>query len=383
MKRRLCVIAIAAVSVFAAGCSTMDKLNPFKTEPKIKPAELVPLQSSADVQVRWQSNIGETDDFVLTPAVVGESVYVAGRDGSLARLDNGRQTWRIAAGEKLAGGVGADRRLVVVGTEKGQVMAFDAESGKPRWTARVSSEVLAAPVVSENLVAVRSVDARVVGLDAADGKRRWVYQRVTPALTLRSNVGVLVVDNTVLAGFPGGKLVAINGKNGAATWEATVAVPKGATELERVADITSLPVADEREVCAAAYQGRVACFELSTGTQVWARDISSSAGLDMDKTRVYVSDDKGAVQAFARDSGASLWKQDKLANRGLSRPIVLDRRVAVADFQGFVHFLNVEDGAFVARAATDGSAIRAEPQRLAGGLVVQTRKGGVVALGVK
>ncbi len=383
MKRRLCVIAIAAVSVFAAGCSTMDKLNPFKTEPKIKPAELVPLQSSADVQVRWQSNIGETDDFVLTPAVVGESVYVAGRDGSLARLDNGRQTWRIAAGEKLAGGVGADRRLVVVGTEKGQVMAFDAESGKPRWTARVSSEVLAAPVVGENLVAVRSVDARIVGLDVADGKRRWAYQRVTPALTLRSNVGMLMVDNMVLAGFPGGKLVAINGKNGAATWEATVAVPKGATELERVADITSLPVADEREVCAAAYQGRVACFELSTGTQVWARDISSSAGLDMDKTRVYVSDDKGAIQAFARDGGASLWKQDKLANRGLSRPIVLDRRVAVADFQGFVHFLNVEDGAFVARAATDGSAIRAEPQRLAGGLVVQTRKGGVVALGVK
>lgn len=383
MKRRLCVIAIAAVSVFAAGCSTMDKLNPFKTEPKIKPAELVPLQSSADVQVRWQSNIGETDDFVLTPAVVGESVYVAGRDGSLARLDNGRQTWRIATGEKLAGGVGADRRLVVVGTEKGQVMAFDAESGKPRWTARVSSEVLAAPVVGENLVAVRSVDARIVGLDVADGKRRWAYQRVTPALTLRSNVGMLMVDNMVLAGFPGGKLVAINGKNGAATWEATVAVPKGATELERVADITSLPVADEREVCAAAYQGRVACFELSTGTQVWARDISSSAGLDMDKTRVYVSDDKGAIQAFARDGGASLWKQDKLANRGLSRPIVLDRRVAVADFQGFVHFLNVEDGAFVARAATDGSAIRAEPQRLAGGLVVQTRKGGVVALGVK
>ena len=103
----------------------------------------------------------------------------------------------------------------------------------------------------------------------------------------------------------------------------------------------------------------------------------------MDQTRVYVSDDTGAVQAFARDGGASLWKQDKLANRGLSRPIMLGRRVAVADFQGFVHFLDVDDGAFVARAATDGSAIRANPQRVAGGLVVQTRKGSVIALGVQ
>ena len=352
MTRRFGVIAVGLVGVVLGGCSTLDKLNPFKSEPKIKPAELKPIQGAAELPVRWQVTVGEADDFVLTPAVVGDSVYAAARDGTVARIDNGRQSWRIAAGEKLAGGVGADRDLVVVGTEKGQVMAFDAESGKPRWTARVSSEVLAPPLVNGDQVVVRSVDARVVGLDRADGKRRWVYQRVTPALTLRSNVGMTMVDNTVLAGFPGGKLVAINGKNGAAMWEATVAVPKGATELERVADITSLPVADERQVCAVAYQGRVACFELANGNQVWGRDISSSAGLDMDQTRVYVSDDTGAVQAFARDGGASLWKQDKLANRGLSRPIMLGRRVAVADFQGFVHFLDVDDGAFVARAAS-------------------------------
>ena len=383
MKRGISAIVLGLVGMVLGGCSTLDKLNPFKSEPKIKPAELTAIQATAQLSVRWQVSIGEADDFVLTPAVVGESVIVAARDGTVARIDNGRQSWRISAGEKLAGGVGADRGLVVVGTEKGQVMAFDAESGKPRWTARVSSEVLAAPAVSADLVAVRTVDARIVGLDPVDGKRRWVYQRVTPALTLRSSVGMLMVDNTVLAGFPGGKLVAINGKNGAALWEATVAVPKGATELERVADITSLPVADEREVCAVAYQGRVACFERATGSQVWARDISSSAGLDMDKTRVYVSDDKGTVQAFARDGGASLWKQDKLKNRGLSRPTVLGRRVAVADFQGFVHLLDVEDGAFAARAATDGSVIRADAQRITGGLVVQTRKGGVVALAVQ
>ena len=383
MTRRLGVIAIGLLGVVLGGCSTIDKLNPFKSEPKIKPAELKPIQGAAELPVRWQANVGETEDFVLTPAVVGESIFVAARDGTIARIDNGRQSWRIDAGEKLAGGVGADRSLVVVGTEKGQVMAFDAESGKPRWAVKVSSEVLAAPLVNGDQVIVRSVDARVVGLDRADGKRRWVYQRVTPALTLRSNVGVTMAANTVLAGFPGGKLVAINGKNGAAMWEATVAVPKGATELERVADITSLPVADDRQVCAVAYQGRVACFELANGNQVWARDISSSAGLDMDQTRIYVSDDKGAVQAFARDGGASLWRQDALANRGLSRPIVLGRRVAVADFQGFVHFLDADDGAFAARAATDGSAIRADPQRVAGGLVVQTRKGGVIALGVQ
>jgi outer membrane protein assembly factor BamB len=54
--------------------------------------------------------------------------------------------------------------------------------------------------------------------------------------------------------------------------------------------------------------------------------------------------------------------------------------VAVADYQGLVHLLRQEDGAFAARAATDGSAVRAEPVRLGNGMLVQTANGGLYAL---
>lgn len=381
MNRRS-AIAFGVVAALLAGCSTLNKLNPFSpSAPKIKAAELTPIQASDELAVLWQANVGAAGDYVFTPAVVGDSVYAAGHDGALARFDGGREVWRISAGQKLAGGVGADERVVAVGTPKGEVLAFDAATGKPLWQARVSSEVLAAPAVGDGLVVVRSGDARIAGLDAADGKRRWIYQRATPALTLRSNVGVLFAEHVVVAGFPGGKLVAINSKNGAAVWEVAVALPKGATELERVADITSSPVVDGKEICAAAFQGRVACFDIASGNQRWARDLSSSAGLDMDRKHVYVTDDKGAVHAFSRESGASVWKQDKLSMRGLTRPIVVGRRVAVADFQGIVHVLNADDGNFTVRAATDGSAVLAEPRAVKGGFVVQTQKGGVVALG--
>jgi outer membrane protein assembly factor BamB len=381
MSRRT-VASIGIVAALLAGCAMLDKLNPFSSSgPKIKAAELAPIQATDSFAVLWQANVGAAGDYVFTPAVVGDSVYAAGHDGTLARFDAGREVWRVSVGQKLAGGVGADERVVAVGTPKGEVLAFDAATGKPLWQARVSSEVLAAPALGAGLVVVRSGDARVVGLDAADGKRRWIYQRATPALTLRSNVGVLFTERVVVAGFPGGKLVALNSKNGAAIWEVTVALPKGATELERVADITSSPVVAGKEICAAAFQGRVACFDIASGNQLWARDISSSAGLDIDDKHVYVSDDKGAVHALSRESGASIWKQDKLAMRGLTRPISLGRRVAVADFQGVAHLLNTDDGSFTARVATDGSAVVAEPQLVKGGFVVQTQKGSVVALG--
>jgi outer membrane protein assembly factor BamB len=373
-----------SLAIVLSACSTMEKINPvnwFSSAPKVKPAELEPISPSAALAVLWQSGVGSAGGYVLTPAVVGSSVYAAAQDGTVARYDNGSQVWRINAGQTISGGVGADGRMVAVATAKGEVLAFD-NTGKTLWKARVTSEVLAAPQIAEGLVLVRSGDNRIFGLDAADGKRKWVYQRSTPALSLRSNVGVTVAGKVALAGFPGGKLVAIALNNGAAMWEATVALPKGATELERVSDVTSAPVVAGREVCAAAYQGRVACFELASGNHLWSRDMSSAAGIDVDARNIYVTDDKGAVHALDRANGATVWKQDKLFMRQVSRPIALSSHVAVGDYQGVVHLLRRENGAFAARHNTDSSGIAAEPQRVERGFLMQTRNGGLYALTV-
>jgi len=367
-----------------ASLNACSSLNPFASEPKNKPAELTAISPTAELHASWQAGIGASGEYILTPAVIGNSVYAAAADGTLARFDDGVQAWRVAVGQPVSGGVGSDGKLVVVGTAKGEVLAFDAATGKEAWKARVSSEVLAAPTLGgDGLVAVRSGDSRIFAFDAADGKRRWVFQRTTPPLSLRSQVGVVLAGRALLAGFPGGKLVAVSTVNGAALWEATVALPKGSTELERVADITSVPVYYGNTVCAVAYQGRVACFEMGSGNPLWSRDISSSAGLDMDQKGVYVSDEKGIVQAFDRGNGSSLWKQDKLSMRILSKPLAVGNHVAVADYQGIVHLLRREDGSFAARFSSDGSAVAADPQPYKDGFLIQTHSGGLYALTVK
>ena len=382
MRTRYVLMSLLCTGLLA-GCSTINKYNPLVSgpDPKSMPAPLVTIEH-ADGKLRtlWQASVGSAGANVFTPAVAGSSVFAADEDGAITRFDNGKQVWRISAGQSLSGGVGSDGKIVAVGTSKGDVLTFAADTGKALWKTKVSSEVLSAPIVSEEMVVVRSGDSHIFAFERADGKRHWVYQRSTPTLSLRSNVGVVVAPGSVLAGFPGGKLVSIAANNGAAQWEATVALPKGSTELERVADITSSPVVFEHQVCAVAFQGRVSCFDLASGNALWSRDVSSITGLDMDSKAVYVSDEKGAVLAFDRSSGSSLWKQDKLANRALSRPIVLSKAVAVADFQGYIHLLSQDDGSFVGRLKTDGSAISAEPQRVAGGFLVQTHGGGLYAI---
>ncbi|MEW5781724.1 MAG: outer membrane protein assembly factor BamB [Pseudomonadota bacterium] len=388
---RFSTLLLSCATVLLAGCATIsdtvDALNPFsKSAPKSKPAPLPSFQPQAEVIRLWQASIGKAGEYVLTPAVVGESVYAAARDGTLARLDDGRQVWRIETGKVFSGGVGASDRLVVVGTPKGEVLAFHAQDGKLAWQAQVSSEILASPALAGDLVVVRSNDARIFAFDAADGKRRWVYQRPTPALVLRSTAGVVLTDKAIYAGFPGGKLVAISRSNGAALWEASVALPRGTTELERIADVASDPVVETGTVCAVAYQGRLACFDSDNGRQLWARDISSVAGLDIGHRAIVVSDEKGVLQAFDRTGGATLWKQDKLRLRGVGRPLALGRKVVVGDFEGYLHVLAEDDGSILARQATDGSAIAAAPRRLKGlddRLVVQTKNGSVLAFSLR
>jgi len=184
----------------------------------------------------------------------------------------------------------------------------------------------------------------------------------------------------LLTGFAGGKLVSIALANGAVRWETTVAQPRGATELERVTDVVGLPVVAEREVCAVAYQGRIGCFDLANGNAVWSRELSSTAGLAIDARYVFVSDDKGAVQALDRSNGQSVWKQDKLAYRQLTQPFAEGQAIVIGDFEGFVHFLARESGAFVSRYETKGGAVRAVPIALPAGLLVQTEDGTLHAL---
>jgi outer membrane protein assembly factor BamB len=49
----------------------------------------------------------------------------------------------------------------------------------------------------------------------------------------------------------------------------------------------------------------------------------------------------------------------------------------MGDYQGYVHFLSREDGSFIARMKTDGSAITAAPVLAGNTLVVQTKDGGL------
>lgn len=367
---------VLLLGISVVGCSTVGSWFG-SSSPQVKPAELTDFKPTVTLARAWEVSVGDGKPYMFAPASDGQFVFAAARDGRVVKVDiaSGRESWRVETGKVLSAGVGVGEGLVLVGTPKGEVVALRATDGQPAWTAKLSGEVLTAPVAAAGAVAARSNDGRIFLLDAKDGKPRWSYSRTLPSLILREPGSLALTARALFVGHPGGKLTALALNNGAPAWEANVALPRGATELERISDVTGALAVDESIVCASAFQGRVACFEQANGNPVWAREFSGLSGLDMDARLVYASDEHAMLQSFDKARGTSLWKQDKLRDRALSTPLAMAGHVAVGDYQGYVHVLNAENGALAGRASTDGSAIVAPMLALSRGLVVQTRNG--------
>jgi outer membrane protein assembly factor BamB len=378
----LWVLAMLALG----GCASTDESIPDWAGVKgdAEPAKLVDFTETAKFDERWHASIDNQGSNLLQSALSKDAIYTATGKGSLIRLDRttGKQVWRIQTGIVISGGVASGDGLVLIGGNKGDVLAYD-EDGKLRWKSLVSSEVLSVSQVADGVVLVRSGDGRIAGLNAADGKRMWMYERSTPALVVRSHAGVAINRGVAFAGFAGGKLAAIRIKDGEVIWEAQVSQPSGNTELERISDITSDPIVDDEQVCAISFQGRVACFDKIQGSALWSRDISSDKGIMVLGKYLYLTDSGGSVHSLDKITGSTSWKNGELSLRRTTAPLALGNFVVVGDFEGYLHALKRYDGKFAARIKLEGGAIMDAPIEMDDGVLVQTRGGDMYSLSIK
>ncbi len=348
----------------------------------VKPSPLPDFEPRHDVRIAWRASAGISKRYIFSPVYAGNAVCAAGYAGRLSCFDsrNGRRIWTSTAGVAFSGGVGIGENMILVGSTKGEVLAFGTD-GTLLWRSQLTSEILSAPVGSGSTVIVRTGDSKIFGLDARDGRQIWQYQAPEQPLTLRSNPGLAIVDDTeVISGSPGGRLAKLGIADGRLLWETSVATPRGDNELERIADIAGTPLVEDGRVCTVTYQGRIGCFDTQKGTQIWARDASSAGSLSADSNSVYYTESDSVVVALDRATGASVWRQEKLLHRRISSPLVIGDWVVVGDYQGYVHVLSREDGSFVARIGTDGSDIIATPVLMDEQVLLQTQSGGLYAI---
>ena len=375
--RLLLPLSLAALLI-AAGCSKDKDVEP--------PAVLVKFPATLPIKKLWSEGVGGGKKQLklalgLGPAVDNDVVFAASHKGEVlaVSLDTGRQVWLKKLKMPISAGPGAAAGIVVLGTSKGVIVALDGATGRQLWRARVNSELLSAPAISETTVVIRSVDGRLHGFDAHKGKELWSVEQQVPRLSLRGTATPVISKEVAISGFDNGKVMAVSLSTGDTVWDTALASPHGRTELDRLVDVdTEVRVVGEN-VFAAGFQGRTAMLALDSGQLWWGHDMSSYRGLAVDDDNLYVTQSDGIVVALRQRDGSELWRNAKLKLRRLSAPVLTSTALAVADYQGYVHWLDKTTGELVARERVAKERVSNSPVAVGDTVVVLTDGGKMAA----
>ncbi|HEV7610259.1 MAG TPA: outer membrane protein assembly factor BamB [Steroidobacteraceae bacterium] len=379
--RLLLPLSLAALLI-AAGCSKDKDVEP--------PAVLVKFPETLPIKKLWGEGVGGGKKqrvlrLGLGPAIDNGVVFAASHKGEVlaVALDSGRRVWIKNLKMPLSAGPSAGAGLVVVGSSKGSLVALDGATGRELWRSHVNSELLSAPAISEQVVVIRSVDGRLHGLDSRNGKELWSVEQQVPRLSLRGTATPIIAKDIAISGFDNGKVMAVSLHNGDTVWDTALASPHGRTELDRLVDIDSAVRTVGENVFATGFQGRTAMLALDSGQIWWAHDMSSYRGLVVDSESLYVTQSDGIVVALRQRDGSELWRNQKLKLRRLSTPVLTSTAIVVADFQGYVHWLDKNTGELVARERIAKERVTNSPASVGDTVVILTDGGKMAAFRAK
>lgn len=362
------LLMAGAAAVLLAACSGGPE--------KPKPAELAANAALIGVRQAWTSRIGPVN-FPLEVNVSGNTVTVAGSDGSVAALDGntGADQWRATVPGGVAGGIGSDGRISAAVTRGNDLVAL--ERGREIWRENLGALSFTAPLVAGERVFAMTADRAVTAFDGRSGRRLWTYTRAGDIpLSVRQYSVMLAVGNTLVVGISG-RLVGLDPLTGSLRWESPIATARGTNDVERLVDLVGRVSREGDSVCARAFQTAIGCVNAARGSLVWSKPADGAQGVHGDADFVFGTESDGKVIAWRRADGERAWTSERLKYRGLTAPLAVGRTVAVGDATGLVHFLSRQDGSLMNRMSTDGSAIAAAPVVVGNTLVVVTEKGGV------
>lgn len=347
------VLSVITVFMLLVACGSSPS-------PVLPPVALTPLENKIKITRLWKFTAGEGvgEQFLkLKPVIKRNTGYVADYKGYIRafNIKTKDKIWDKHLNTPVSGGLTYANGKLILGSSKGEVIVLRAKDGEILWRSQLSSEILSSPALAKGIVVAKTIDGRVYGLNAKNGKQRWVYDRSVPRLTLRGSSAPIISNDIVITASDSGKLSALILQNGKLLWETTIAVAKGRNELERVIDLDVDPVVYGDVIYTVGYQGRLAAVKIDSGQLIWSRDFSSYSGIYVDAYRVYITDSIGQVWALNRYNGSTLWRQDKLLRRQLTAPEAQDEYIVVGDFDGYIHWLNRENGKLIARYLMNSS----------------------------
>ena len=332
-----------------------------------EPRAIDKIQNETSILVNWSRDVGTLFEakrgIRLPPVLANGFIYTIDQNGKVWSIDaqTGAITWQENLDKSISAGLGAGDGLLVTVTERGGVIAIDASNGETRWQTGIESEVLAPPAIAGGVVIVRAMGGKTIGLAAEDGSQLWQFSRKVPALSLRGASAPVIRDGIAYIGSANGKIYASNIKNGDVQFEVPVSNPEGNNVIDRIIDIDARPVVVGSVLYVATYRGNVMALALGSRRILWSRRISVRQDFSADADNLYLVDEEDRLLSLDRLSGSERWLQEEYLRRRLSMPVTSGGHLVVADFEGYVHVIDIDDGHTIARKKTSAGSVSLAP----------------------
>lgn len=225
-----------------------------------------------DGKLAWSRSEGRCT--ASSPTVAGRTVYQAylnrppcnasaspfSLQGEVVAYDalTGKLRWRATLGPTESSPLVAGGR-VYVGDWRGDVVALDAETGRRVWSYRTGGRVKGAVATSGRRLFVGAYDGRLYALDARNGRLLWrasAQDRLGGRGTFYSTPAVAY--GRVFIGNTDGKVYAYGASTGNLLWSHSTG-----------GFVYSSPAVWRRLVFAGSYAGKVVALDAATGETRW------------------------------------------------------------------------------------------------------------------
>lgn len=378
------LLALLAITGVSSGCSIFAS----KDEAAEPPMPLADFAASVELKRVLSAGLGDSGEDLrlgLRPAGDGTRVYAANAKGDIFAFDarSHKKVWQQDVRAALSAGPGVGDGKLVVSERNGLLIALDTRTGDELWRRDIAAEVLASPVIATNRVLLRTVDGRLLALDADSGETLWFVEQPVPRLTQRGTGAPVVAGDAVVAGFDNGRVLAVGLLNGELLWELPLGLPSGRSDIERMVDTDGAIAAVGNDLYVTGFRSRTAAVAVESGQPLWARELSSYAGLGVDWTNVYLTLDNDRVLALSRDGGAQQWSNEALLRRQLTAPVSFGEYAVVGDFEGYLHLLSAGTGLLAGRVRVADAAIIMPPYVMGNTLYVQTESGALAGYQIR
>ena len=157
----------------------------------------------------WRLDLGSPVTAGLT--MHGDAILVGTEASELISVDRlgGTVTWRAPLQAAPRGEIRVDQDRVYVRTDDGALSTFDHRTGVPAWSTG-PVRLNTAPLLLDGLVILTTRDGEVVAFEAATGRERW--RTAMPALV---QADLADLDGLVVAGDIGGRMITVDPRTGA------------------------------------------------------------------------------------------------------------------------------------------------------------------------